>query len=382
MYSPSPTDKHDVRHNKGLPVERVKVLVIDDYILVRIAFNLLLGESDKYELMGAAPNILLTDYYLSKASPDLMVLGIKELTAEHKLFVQKAQNHGTSVVVISHTEEPLKPAQFEGGGVTVVEQPEIDKRGVFIDPDYLLGKMNISRTRLPMLKANIKQLAEPGVCSRTTETAVRAIKQEANNYLLASDERVVAIGSSTGGPAALTEILTKLPAYSPGIVIVQHMPSDFTKALANRLNSICEIEVLEAKDGDMVMAGRALIAPGGKHMEVYQKNGNYHVRVFSGVPHNHCCPSVDVMFNSVAKQVGRNALGIILTGMGEDGAKGLTAMHDAGALTVAQDKASSAVYGMPRAAVQQGAADKVITLGLIFQNIIAHQSEDFYCLAC
>jgi two-component system chemotaxis response regulator CheB len=183
-------------------------------------------------------------------------------------------------------------------------------------------------------------------------------------------DRIVAIGTSTGGTQALEAVLTALPRVCPGIVIVQHMPEKFTEAFANRLNSLCKIEVREARAGDRVMPGRALIAPGGRHMLLKRSGAQYHVDVIDGPLVSRHRPSVDVLFRSVAKCAGKNALGIIMTGMGDDGAHGLKELHDLGARTLAQDEASCVVYGMPREAVKLGAVDRVLPLGDIHLEIV------------
>jgi two-component system chemotaxis response regulator CheB len=187
---------------------------------------------------------------------------------------------------------------------------------------------------------------------------------------LTTTERVVAIGTSTGGTLALEEVLTALPRVTPGIVIVQHMPEKFTAAFAERLNKLCQLEVKEARHGDRVLPGRALIAPGGKHMLLRRDGANYHVDVIDGPLVNRHRPSVDVLFRSVAKQAGANALGIIMTGMGDDGAAGLLEMRKAGARTVAQDEESCVVYGMPKEAVKRGGVEKSVPLHAINREIL------------
>lgn len=184
-------------------------------------------------------------------------------------------------------------------------------------------------------------------------------------------ERIVAMGTSTGGTQALERVLSALPRVCPGIVIVQHMPERFTALFAQRLNSICQLEVLEAEDGQRILPGRALIAPGGKQMQVRRSGAYYYVEVKAGPPVNRHCPSVDVLFRSVAKAAGRNAMGVIMTGMGDDGARGLKEMRDAGSWTLAQDEASSVVYGMPKEAVKLGGASAQIALDQIARAIIA-----------
>ncbi len=185
-------------------------------------------------------------------------------------------------------------------------------------------------------------------------------------------DRVVAIGTSTGGTQALEAVLTRLPITGSGIVIVQHMPEKFTAMFAERLNGLCQLEVLEARDGDRVMPGRALIAPGGWHMKLRRGVGHYFVEIFDAPLVNRHRPSVDVLFGSVAQIAGRNALGVIMTGMGDDGARGLKQMHDAGARTLAQDEASCVVFGMPMEAIKSGAVDRVVPLERIADEIISY----------
>ena len=186
----------------------------------------------------------------------------------------------------------------------------------------------------------------------------------------------MAIGTSTGGTQALETVLTALPRVCPGIVIVQHMPEKFTAQFAARLNGLCRLEVREAANGDRVLPGRALIAPGGRHMRMVRNGAIYQVEIFDGPPVNRHRPSVDVLFRSVAKVAGANALGIIMTGMGDDGARGLLDMHDRGARTVAQDEDSCVVFGMPKEAIKLGAADRVMPLGSIASEITNLYRQD------
>ena len=201
-------------------------------------------------------------------------------------------------------------------------------------------------------------------------TADVILSQGESNAMVQTTERVVAIGTSTGGTQALEEVLVALPRVVPGIVIVQHMPEKFTASFAQRLNSLCAIEVREAKQGDRVIPGLALIAPGGRHLLLKRSGAQYHVDVMDGPVVNRHRPSVDVLFRSVAKCAGKNAVGVIMTGMGDDGARGLKEMHDAGAYTLAQDEASCVVYGMPKEAVKLGGVDRSVALSAMAQAIL------------
>ena len=199
-----------------------------------------------------------------------------------------------------------------------------------------------------------------------------AILPATSQAMAQTTERIVAIGTSTGGTQALEAVLTVLPRVSPGIVIVQHMPEKFTASFAARLDTLCQIEVREAQNGDRVMPGRALIAPGGRHMLLKRNGSQYHVEVVDGPVVNRHRPSVDVLFRSVARFAGRNALGVIMTGMGDDGARGLKEMHDAGAPTVAQDEATCVVYGMPKEAVKLGGVDRIASLQALPAEIMKY----------
>jgi two-component system chemotaxis response regulator CheB len=205
-----------------------------------------------------------------------------------------------------------------------------------------------------------------------TADAVLAAKAAGTVAMANTTDKVIAIGTSTGGTQALEAVLTKLPATTAGIVIVQHMPEKFTAMFAERLNGLCKLEVREAKHGDRVLPGRALIAPGARHMLLKRSGAQYYVEVVDGPVVNRHKPSVDVLFRSVAQVAGRNALGVIMTGMGDDGARGMKEMHDAGAQTVAEDESTCVVFGMPKVAIDMGGVDKIVPLDRIPQEIIAY----------
>ena len=215
-------------------------------------------------------------------------------------------------------------------------------------------------------KANTANLSRGAPSIAPDHTPKRAVEAMSE-----TTQRVVAIGTSTGGTQALEHVLSALPLVSPGIVVVQHMPEKFTTAFAARLDKVCAIAVTEAQDGDRVLPGRALIAPGGRQMTLVRSGAQYHVEVRNGPLVNRHRPSVDVLFKSMAKHAGRNALGIIMTGMGDDGARGLLEMHGAGARTVAQDEATCVVFGMPKEAIKLGGVDRVVSLQSIAREISA-----------
>jgi len=230
-----------------------------------------------------------------------------------------------------------------------------------------LGLKDFLRESSNDVVSAVRAAAVSKVCNPAAKTAGRGGDEPKDNpagahAMAMTTEHLVAIGTSTGGTQALEVLLTALPRVVPGIVIVQHMPEKFTASFAARLNDLCEIDVFEARDGQRVVPGRALIAPGGRHMSLKRSGAQYYVEVMNGPVVNRHRPSVDVLFRSVAKHAGRNALGIIMTGMGDDGARGLKEMHDAGARTIAQDEESCVVYGMPKEAVKLGAVDKILPL--------------------
>jgi two-component system chemotaxis response regulator CheB len=253
---------------------------------------------------------------------------------------------------------------LELGALDFVTKPRIDvARGTSELADEIVAKVKAAGT--------VKLRAKPP--ARPPEN-VAAHAPAPRRTLFKGTYKIAAIGASTGGTEALRELLCGLPPDSPGIVIVQHMPEQFTRAFADRLNSLAHIRITEARDGDRVIPGHALIAPGNYHMELVRSGADYRVRVFMGEPVNRHRPSVDVLFQSCARAAGQNAVGVILTGMGDDGARGLLAMRSAGARTVAQDEATCVVFGMPKEAIAMGAAQFVEPLPRIGRHVLLEQS--------
>jgi two-component system chemotaxis response regulator CheB len=251
---------------------------------------------------------------------------------------------------------------LDAGAVDFVAKPTTDlARG-------LTGMLQELRTKVKSTaKANVshwknRQPVQPGQPGQTRAAPSRALAE--------STDKVIAIGASTGGTEAIRKLIAQFPVTMPGVVIVQHMPAGFTKMFADRLNQLCPMEVKEAETGDRVLPGRVLIGPGGMHMEVVRSGGIYQVECKPGAPVSGHCPSVNVLMHSVARHVGANAIGVMLTGMGSDGAEGMLAMRQAGARNLAQDEASSVVFGMPKVAYEKGGAEKLVTLELIAPAII------------
>ncbi len=346
---------------------KIKVLVVDDSAVVRQVLTAQLQADPDIEMIGAAADPLLVMTRMQVQWPDVIVLDIEMPRMDGITFLKKIMAERPTPVVICSTltEKGTETAMaaLSAGAVSIITKPKIGLKQFLNDvSDDLISAVKAAA------RANVRRLQ---VAPKLTADAVLPAADARSSALLRTTDRVVALGTSTGGTQALEVVLRALPRMSPGIVIVQHMPEHFTAAFADRLNGLCQIEVREARHNDRVMAGRALIAPGGKHMLLRRNGAQYHVEVVDGPLVNRHRPSVDVLFRSVAKCAGANALGVIMTGMGDDGAAGLLEMRKAGAQTVGQDEASCVVYGMPKEAVKRGAVAKVVPLDAIAREIQA-----------
>ncbi len=346
---------------------KIKVLVVDDSAVVRQVLMAQLQADPDIEMIGAAADPLLAMTRMQVQWPDVIVLDIEMPRMDGITFLKKIMAERPTPVVICSTltEKGTETAMaaLSAGAVSIITKPKIGLKQFLNDvSDDLISAVKAAA------RANVRRLQ---VTPKLTADAVLPAADPRSSALLRTTERVVALGTSTGGTQALEVVLRALPRMSPGIVIVQHMPEHFTAAFAERLNGLCQIEVREARHNDRVVAGRALIAPGGKHMLLRRNGAQYHVEVVDGPLVNRHRPSVDVLFRSVAKCAGANALGVIMTGMGDDGAAGLLEMRKAGAQTVGQDEASCVVYGMPKEAVKRGAVAKVVPLDAIAREIQA-----------
>jgi two-component system chemotaxis response regulator CheB len=341
---------------------RIGVLVVDDSAVVRQVLTERLRKSSGIEVIGSAADPVFAMRQMEKTWPDVLVLDLEMPRMDGITFLKKIMAVRPTPVVICSTLTQRGAATavdaLAAGAVSVVPKPTTGlKKFIEDDTGDIVAAVRAAAAgdarRLGAVRRTSDGVARPA-------PAINAGR--ADRPLVATTDRVVAIGTSTGGTQALEVVLTELPRTSPGIVIVQHMPERFTAAFAARLDAISQIEVREAVDGDRVHPGRALVAPGGRHMELRRDGAQYRVKVFDGPIVNRHRPSVDVLFRSVAKAAGRNALGVIMTGMGDDGARGLLDMHRAGAFTVAQDERTCVVYGMPKEAVLLGAVDREVPL--------------------
>ena len=354
-------------------MKRIKVFVVDDSAVVRQVMTSLLSADPAIELVGTAPDPLFALEKMQSNWPDVITLDIEMPRMDGITFLKKImRERPTAVVVCSTLTERGAETTMQAlsaGAVSIITKPKIGLKNFLQDAadDLLFAIKSAAVANLKALKGGAAPA--PPVPKLLVDAMLPATGQKA---MAQTTDRIVAVGTSTGGTQALEAVLSQLPRVTPGIVVVQHMPEKFTASFAARLNSICQIEVKEAADNDRVIPGRALIAPGGSHMLVKRSGAYYHVEVKAGPPVNRHRPSVDVLFRSVAHCAGRNALGIIMTGMGDDGARGLKEMHDGGAPTIAQDEKSCVVFGMPKEAIKLGAADRIIPLQDISTAIRQH----------
>ncbi|MDO8207359.1 MAG: chemotaxis response regulator protein-glutamate methylesterase [Gallionella sp.] len=354
-------------------MSKIKVLVVDDSAVVREVVKQVLESDPGIEVYATAMDPIFAMEKMKVQWPDVIVLDIEMPRMDGLTFLNKIMSERpTPVVICSTLTEKGAQATIQAlaaGATSIISKPKMGvKRYLQEDASNdLVGAVKAAARANMRRLSNITQ--RPVIGAKLNADAILAPPGTARLGL--TSEQIVAIGTSTGGTQALEAVLTALPRVCAGIVIVQHMPEMFTGAFAQRLNSLCQIEVLEAKNNDRVIPGRALIAPGGKHMLLKRSGAQYHVEVVEGPLVNRHRPSVDVLFRSVAKFAGKNALGIIMTGMGDDGARGLKEMRDAGAHTIGQNEDSCVVYGMPKEAMKLGAVCEEIPLQQIAGKISA-----------
>ena len=359
-------------------MKTIDVMVVDDSAVVRKIVGAMLEGAPGIRLLHAVSDPLLAIERMKLAWPDVIVLDVEMPRMDGITFLKKIMAERPTPVVICSTltdkGAETTMAALAAGAVSIITKPKLGLKDFLNESaDELVAAVRAaSQVNVRRLAARVAPAPAP-VPAKLTADAVLPAAHDARP-LLRTTERVVAIGTSTGGTLALEEVLTALPRVTPGIVIVQHMPEKFTAAFAERLNGLCLIEVREARHGDRVLPGRALIAPGGKHMLLRRDGAQYCVDVIDGPLVNRHRPSVDVLFRSVAKHAGTNALGIIMTGMGDDGAAGLLEMRKAGSRTVAQDEDSCVVYGMPKEAIKRGGVEKSVPLKAIDREILQQLS--------
>ncbi|KQM28637.1 MULTISPECIES: protein-glutamate methylesterase/protein-glutamine glutaminase [unclassified Sphingomonas] len=351
---------------------KIRVLIIDDSASVRQAMTAILSEDPAIEVIAAAADPFAAARCIQEEVPDVITLDVEMPRMDGVTFLRKLMSQKPIPVVmcsslVEEGSETLLQA-LEAGAVDVILKPRMGVADHLND-----AKMRIRETVKGAARARLRSRPAASRLSAPAAklTADAVLPPPTGRAMSRTTEMVVCIGASTGGTEALREVLEALPANSPGIVIVQHMPESFTRAFAKRLNGLCQVDVKEAEDGDTVMRGHVLIAPGGlRHMMLERQGARYVVAVKEGPLVSRHRPSVDVLFRSAARNAGSNAVGIIMTGMGDDGARGLLEMKQAGARTFAQDEATSVVFGMPKEAIARGAADRVIPLGAIARELL------------
>ncbi len=329
---------------------RTRVLIVDDSAVVRKILSATISTEPTLEVVGTAPDAFVARDKILSLKPDVITLDIEMPGMDGLTFLRKLMRyHPLPVVVISSVGPASCAAALEAlncGAVDVLAKPA---------GPYSIGDLRFE------LCAKLRAAASSRVLPFSSARAATGPKKPVIQRL-ADARQVIAIGASTGGTSAIEQVITSLPADSPGIVVTQHIPEVFSLAFARRLDQLCSFEVREAKNGDTLLPGRVLIAPGNLHMLLRNSGGEYHIEVRDGPQVCYHRPSVDVLFASVAEAAGAQAIGVLLTGMGTDGAQGLLAMKRAGAVTIAQDEASSIVFGMPREALRIGATDRVVPL--------------------
>jgi two-component system, chemotaxis family, protein-glutamate methylesterase/glutaminase len=348
-----------VNPNQPAPV---RVLIVDDSALVRATLTRELGAQTGILVVGAAPDPFVARDMIGKLSPDVLILDIEMPRMDGLTFLRKIMKFAPipTIIVSSLTKKgcAMAMACMESGAVGVYSKP---------GEAYSIGDLSQDL-------GNAVRGARGVKLRRIVKPAGNTPQHLSGDALLETTHKVVAIGTSTGGTEALKSVLGVLPANCPGIVIVQHMPPLFTKAFAERLNGLSRLRVKEAEDGDFVTVGQALIAPGDHQMNLRREGARYRVRIDRGPKVCRHRPSAEVLFESVARYAGSNSMGVIMTGMGDDGATGLGSMRKAGAFTIAQDEKSCVVFGMPREAIERGSADEVVSLDGIPRRIVDYAS--------
>ncbi|WP_337026159.1 chemotaxis response regulator protein-glutamate methylesterase [Pantoea eucrina] len=339
-------------------MSKITVMCVDDSALMRQLMTEIINSHPDMEMVATAPDPLVARDLIKQYNPQVLTLDVEMPRMDGLDFLEKLMRlRPMPVVMVSSltgkgSEVTLRALEL--GAVDFVTKPQLGIRE---------GMLAYSQ----MIADKIRGAARAKLHTRTVSPAPVMLKAGP----LLSSEKLIAIGSSTGGTEAIRHVLQPLPATSPALLITQHMPPGFTRSFAERLNKLCQITVKEAEDGERILPGHAYIAPGAMHMELGRSGANYVVKLNDGPPVNRHKPSVDVLFRSVAVNAGRNAVGVILTGMGNDGAAGMLEMHRAGAWTIAQDEASCVVFGMPREAIAMGGTSEVVDLGHISQHMLA-----------
>ncbi len=347
--------------------EKIKVLIVDDSAMVRQTMSEILSSDRGIEVIGSAPDPFAAVRKMQEQVPDVITLDVEMPRMDGITFLRKIMTQHPIPVVICSTlttkgaETTFKALEY--GAVEIIQKPKVGTRQ-FLEE----SRIRICDAVKAAAQARVRALSR--MVQVKKKMTADAVLPPATRAMIETTEKVVVVGASTGGTEALRLLLEAMPLDCPALAIVQHMPESFTAAFADRLNTTCKITVKEARDGDTMLRGHALIAPGNKHLLLKRSGARYYVQVKDGPLVSRHRPSVDVLFRSAARYAGANSIGVIMTGMGDDGAKGLKEMHDLGAFGIAQDEQSCVVFGMPGEAIKLGAVDRVIPLQSIPREII------------
>jgi len=353
---------------------KTRVLIVDDSASVRQTMKEVLESDPEIEVMGTASDPYAAVARIQVEEPDVITLDVEMPRMDGITFLEKIMTqHPIPVVICSSLTEKgsgTALAALERGAVEIITKPKLGTREFLRE-----SSIRICDAVKAAARAGVRKRSTPPVGERHEVgpklTADAVLAKPTSHAMIETTDKVVAVGASTGGTEALREFLEALPADAPGVVIVQHMPEKFTASFAARLDQLCRVNVREACDGDSVIRGQALIAPGNRHLLLKRSGARYFVELRDGPLVSRHRPSVDVLFRSTARYAGRNAVGVIMTGMGDDGAHGMLEMKEAGATNIAQDEASCVVFGMPAEAIRMGGVDRVLPLRLIADEVVS-----------
>jgi two-component system chemotaxis response regulator CheB len=343
--------------------KKIKVLIVDDSAVVRQTLEEVLSSDHEIEVIATASDPYIAADKIAREVPDVLTLDIEMPRMDGLTFLHKIMSqHPMPVVICSSltdagSETAIKALEY--GAVEIITKPKLGAKHFLEEAKVRVCDAVKAAAASKIRKLKIEDRLPP---PKLTADVILARPKPGSEAMLKTTDSVVVVGASTGGTEALSDFLQAMPLDAPGIVIVQHMPENFTRAFANRLDAVCKISVKEAENNDTVLRGRALIAPGNRHTLLKRSGARYFVEIKDGPLVSRHRPSVDVLFRSAARYAGRNCIGVIMTGMGDDGAKGMLEMKEAGAFTIAQDEESCVVFGMPKKAIDLGAVDKVAPL--------------------
>lgn len=359
----------------------IKVMIIDDSAVVRETLSQILSQEKDFEVIATAGDPIIAQKKLATLEPDVIVLDIEMPRMDGITFLRQLMSTKPVPVVIcssmieTGSDNAVNALQY--GAVELIQKPKMGTKHFLEESsihicDAIKGAY-LARSKVKRIAHNVAEPQyKPTDVQPKLSADVMMEKPDPSHMVLDTTEKVVVVGASTGGTEALRVFLEMLPANAPGMVIVQHMPENFTRSFAERLNSLCKVNVKEAENNDSVIRGRVLIAPGNKHTLLKRSGARYYVEVKDGPLVSRHRPSVDVLFRSASRYAGKNAVGVIMTGMGDDGAKGMLEMHEMGAFNIAQDEKSCVVFGMPAEAIKLNAADEVVSLEKIAEEVMRH----------